>query len=190
MVNRGTGAARTGTGVSSAAPGDRETVCQVRHPRYLQLLLALLGWSLMANPLGAYRACALDSGGMGDCAAGGAGTAGAAWARIRRVLPPSSPVHSAEEAVGQLQIISGRAADVAHLPALAEQQEIVRRVEGLFALADQLELRLAQARGQVDQLTPSLLARAFAGKLVPQDPTDEPASKLLERIKGKGINEP
>jgi type I restriction enzyme S subunit len=63
-------------------------------------------------------------------------------------------------------------------------------VEGLFALADQLELRLAQARGQVDQLTPSLLARAFAGKLVPQDPTDEPASKLLERIKGKGINEP
>ena len=59
MVNRGTGAARTGTGVSSAAPGDRETVCQVRHPRYLQLLLALLGGSLLAYPLAAYRACAL-----------------------------------------------------------------------------------------------------------------------------------
>ena len=40
--------------------------------------------------------------------------------------------------------------------------EIVRRVQGLFALADQLEERLAKARGQVDQLTPSLLARAFA----------------------------
>ena len=66
---------------------------------------------------------------------------------------------------------------------IAEQQEIVRRVEGLFALADQLELRLAKARGQVDQLTPSLLARAFAGQLVPQNPTDEPAEKLLERIK-------
>ena len=37
-----------------------------------------------------------------------------------------------------------------------EQQEIVRRVEGLFALADQLEARLAKARGQVDALTPSL----------------------------------
>jgi type I restriction enzyme S subunit len=37
----------------------------------------------------------------------------------------------------------------------------------------------------VDQLTPSLLARAFAGKLVPQDPTDEPAEELLERIRGK-----
>jgi len=62
---------------------------------------------------------------------------------------------------------------------IATQQEIVRRVEGLFALADQLEVRLAKARGQVDQLTPSLLARAFAGKLIPQDPTDEPAEPGL-----------
>jgi type I restriction enzyme S subunit len=63
------------------------------------------------------------------------------------------------------------------------QQEILRRVKGLFALADQLEVRLAKARGQGDALTPSLLARAFAGQLVPQDPTDEPAEELLERIK-------
>jgi type I restriction enzyme S subunit len=69
------------------------------------------------------------------------------------------------------------------LPLLAEQQEIVRRVESLFALADQLELRLAKAQGQVNKLTPSLLARAFAGKLVSQDPADEPAEKLLERIR-------
>lgn len=63
------------------------------------------------------------------------------------------------------------------------QRETVRRVEGLFELADQLEERLAKARGYVNKLTPSLLARAFAGKLVPQDPTDEPAEKLLERIR-------
>jgi type I restriction enzyme S subunit len=69
------------------------------------------------------------------------------------------------------------------VPPLVEQQEIVRRVEGLFALADQLEQRLAQARKQVDKLTPSLLARAFAGQLVPQDPKDEPAEKLLARVK-------
>jgi type I restriction enzyme S subunit len=69
------------------------------------------------------------------------------------------------------------------LPPLAEQQEIVRRVAGLFALADQLEMRLAQARGQVAKLTPALLARAFAGQLVPQNPKDEPSSALLERIK-------
>ena len=60
---------------------------------------------------------------------------------------------------------------------------MVRRVEGWFALADQLEEQLAKARGQVDQLTPSLLARAFAGKLVPQDPSDESAEMLLERIR-------
>jgi len=35
----------------------------------------------------------------------------------------------------------------------------------------------------MDRLAPSLLARAFAGKLVPQDPTDEPASRLLQRIR-------
>jgi hypothetical protein len=40
------------------------------------------------------------------------------------------------------------------------QQEIMRRVEGLFALAEQLEERLAKAGGQVDALTPSLYVRA------------------------------
>jgi type I restriction enzyme S subunit len=68
------------------------------------------------------------------------------------------------------------------IPPLAEQQEIVRRVEALFALADQLEARFAKAQSQVDKLTPSLLARAFRGQLVPQDPDDEPASVLLGRI--------
>jgi len=44
---------------------------------------------------------------------------------------------------------------------LTIQQKMVRRVKRLFALADQLEVRLAKARGQVDALTPSLLARAW-----------------------------
>jgi type I restriction enzyme S subunit len=69
------------------------------------------------------------------------------------------------------------------LPPLPEQQEIVRQVDSLFALADQIEARLAIAQSQVDALTPSLLARTFRGELVPQDPSDEPASVFLERIK-------
>lgn len=60
--------------------------------------------------------------------------------------------------------------------------EILRRVEALIALADQIEARVTHVRTRVDQLTPSLLARACAGKLVPQNPTDEPAEKLLARI--------
>jgi type I restriction enzyme, S subunit len=75
------------------------------------------------------------------------------------------------------------------LPPLAEQHEIVRRVEGLFALADQIEARFTKARAYVDKLTPSLLARAFAGKLVPQDPTDESAKELLNRINGRNRKE-
>jgi type I restriction enzyme S subunit len=78
---------------------------------------------------------------------------------------------------------TGVAAYMFGLPPLAEQQEIVRRVENLFALADQLEARLAAAQRQVDALTPSLLARAFSGQLVPQDPNDEPASALLKCIR-------
>lgn len=68
------------------------------------------------------------------------------------------------------------------LPPLAEQTEIVRRVEQLFAFADQLEAKLASAKSRIDHLTQSILAKAFRGELVPQDPNDEPASVLLERI--------
>lgn len=68
------------------------------------------------------------------------------------------------------------------LPSLVEQAEIVRRVETLFAFADRLEARLAQAHTAVDRLTPSLLAKAFRGDLVPQDPADEPAAELLKRL--------
>jgi type I restriction enzyme S subunit len=71
------------------------------------------------------------------------------------------------------------------LPPLEEQREIVRRVEALFAFADRLEARYLAARKQVDKLTPSLLAKAFRGELVPQDPNDEPASALLERIRAE-----
>ena len=71
------------------------------------------------------------------------------------------------------------------LPPLTEQHEIVRRVESLFALADQIETRFQKAQVQVEKLTPSILAKAFRGELVPQDPSDEPASVLLQKIKSK-----
>jgi type I restriction enzyme S subunit len=69
------------------------------------------------------------------------------------------------------------------LPPLAEQQEIVQRVEELFTLADQIEARYRKAKAYFDKLTPSILAKAFRGELVPQDPNDEPAENLLERIR-------
>jgi type I restriction enzyme S subunit len=67
-------------------------------------------------------------------------------------------------------------------PPLPEQREIVRRVEALFGLADRIEARLTEARAQAERLTPATLAKAFRGELVPQDPNDEPASVLLQRL--------
>lgn len=68
------------------------------------------------------------------------------------------------------------------LPSLLEQTEIVRRVKALFTLADRIEAGYTAARAHAQRLTPLLLAKAFRGELVPQDPNDEPASALLQRI--------
>jgi type I restriction enzyme S subunit len=69
------------------------------------------------------------------------------------------------------------------LPPKSEVFEIIDRVESLFTIADQLEAKLTGAHKIVDRLTPALLAKAFRGELVPQDPNDEPASVLLKRIR-------
>lgn len=63
-----------------------------------------------------------------------------------------------------------------------EQTEIVRLVDQYFAFADTIEAQVKKAQARVDNLTQSLLAKAFRGELVAQDPNDEPADKLLARI--------
>ncbi|MCY9854748.1 restriction endonuclease subunit S [Vibrio mediterranei] len=68
------------------------------------------------------------------------------------------------------------------IPPLGEQKEIVRLVDQYFAFADTIEAQVKKAQARVDNLTQSILAKAFRGELVPQDPNDEPADKLLERI--------
>ena len=71
------------------------------------------------------------------------------------------------------------------LPSYKEQKEIVRRIESLFALANSVEKQYTEAKKHTDRLTQSLLAKAFRGELVPQDPNDEPASELLKRIQAE-----
>ncbi len=71
------------------------------------------------------------------------------------------------------------------LPTVPEQVEIVRRVGSLFEIANLFERRHAEASQQIRRLTPSILAKAFRGELVPQDPNDEPASELLARIRDR-----
>ena len=79
------------------------------------------------------------------------------------------------------------------LPPLAEQQEICRRVNGLMAGADAIAKRVERASAKAEQLTQSILAKAFRGELVPTEAElarregrdYEPTSMLLERIKAE-----
>ena len=78
--------------------------------------------------------------------------------------------------LGQLRAIQFR------LPSVDEQEEVVQRSAALLQLADNLERRLGVVRGHIARTTPSALAKAFRGELVPQDPNEEHASKLLAQI--------
>ena len=80
-----------------------------------------------------------------------------------------------------------RAATVV-IPSVAEQDKIVGEVERHFSIADQIEQAIEKGLKQSKRLRQSILKRAFEGKLAPQDPEDEPAEKLLERIKAEKAN--
>ncbi|WP_417709068.1 restriction endonuclease subunit S [Roseibium aggregatum] len=71
------------------------------------------------------------------------------------------------------------------LPPLQEQQEIVRRVESAFQKVDTLATEAKRALKLTDKLDEAILVKAFRGELVSQDPNDEPASILLDRIKAE-----
>jgi len=71
------------------------------------------------------------------------------------------------------------------VPPILEQAEIVRRVNELFAIADRMKRRFEDVSLQVENLTPSVLTKAFRGELVPQDTNDEPAGEMLEQFRIK-----
>jgi type I restriction enzyme S subunit len=68
------------------------------------------------------------------------------------------------------------------LPPIEEQVRIAAEVERMLSIGDEINHDLKRDIERADRLRQSILKRAFEGKLVPQDPNDEPASLLLERI--------
>ena len=70
-------------------------------------------------------------------------------------------------------------------PTLEEQQRIVAEIESRLSVCDKIEESIEQSLRQAESLRQSILKKAFEGKLVPQNTNDEPASKLLERIKSE-----
>ncbi|MFT0586546.1 restriction endonuclease subunit S [Bacteroides thetaiotaomicron] len=80
-----------------------------------------------------------------------------------------------------LSMATIRSLDVA-LPPLAEQRRIVTEIEKWFSLIDQIEQGKADLQTTIKQTKSKILDLAIHGKLVPQDPNDEPAMELLKRI--------
>ncbi len=66
-----------------------------------------------------------------------------------------------------------------------EQSRVVTEIESRLSVCDKLEESIAQSLQQAEALRQSILKKAFEGKLVPQDPNDEPASVLLNRIRAE-----
>jgi type I restriction enzyme S subunit len=71
------------------------------------------------------------------------------------------------------------------VPDLVEQEKVVHRIESMFSMAEKIDKQYLEVKSRLDLLTQSILAKAFRGELVPQDPTDEPASELLERMRAE-----
>lgn len=79
--------------------------------------------------------------------------------------------------LGQLKAISF------HLPPISQQVKIVRQLEAALSKVRSLNEQIEESDVQLSTLNASILAKAFRGELVPQDPADEPASVLLDRIR-------
>ena len=83
-----------------------------------------------------------------------------------------------------LSMATIRSLEVA-LPPLAEQERIVSEIQRWFVVIDQIEQEKVELHAVIKQTKFKILDLAIHGKLVPQDPNDEPASKLLKRINPK-----
>lgn len=75
------------------------------------------------------------------------------------------------------------------LPPHTEQRQIVAEIERRLSIVDELEAEVEADLKRAGRLRQSILKRAFEGRLVPQDPADEPAEKLLERISATAAKE-
>lgn len=127
-------------------------------------------------------------------------------AMIRPASPKLDPhflAYALENWVGSINIdaeISGSTIKNLHLqdikalgvpiPSFEEQREMVRQIETAFAKIDRLAAEIAKAKEHIVRLDESILAKAFTGELVSQDPNDEPACALLDRIRAARANAP
>ena len=101
------------------------------------------------------------------------------------ILAPYSRNHLTSKATGStvshVNMASIRPFDLP-LPPISEQHRIVAEIRRWFALIDQIEQGKSDLQATIKQTKNKILDLAIHGKLVPQDPNDEPAIELLKRI--------
>lgn len=96
---------------------------------------------------------------------------------------------NAASSAGQHNISMGKISGLAlPLPPLAEQEFIVAEVERRLSVLDKLEATVTAELKRAEATRQSVLHQAFTGQLVAQDPADEPASVLLERIQAERVS--
>jgi len=96
---------------------------------------------------------------------------------VRKVASCTSGLHTLS--VGKVRSIAFS------LPPLAEQAAIVEAVSEKLSQIEAMETEVERGLARAARLRQAILKAAFAGKLVPQDPTDEPAAVLVERIRSE-----
>jgi type I restriction enzyme S subunit len=101
-----------------------------------------------------------------------------------------SQIDTKKTQTAQANIFQGKIKTlVLPLPPFAEQTRIVAEVERRLSVIDELEMQVEANLKRAERLRQAILKRAFEGKLVSQDPNDEPASALLERIRRTKLQE-
>jgi len=95
---------------------------------------------------------------------------------------------NAQQVVGMASITQGQIAEFSlPLPSLSRQQEVAATLDRITSAAESVNGALDRIVARAFSVRQSILTRAFSGQLVPQDPNDEPASVLLERIRAERV---